>query len=106
MLAAAERAFGQVDILVTNGGGPPAGPFESHAPDAWDAAVRANLTSVVELVRGVLPGMKAHLTLPVTHTFMMLNPVVIAQTIRFLETGRFDPELGLTEAVGTALGGP
>jgi 3-oxoacyl-[acyl-carrier protein] reductase len=58
VLAAAERAFGRVDILVTNGGGPPAGPFESHAPEAWDAAVRANLTSVVELVRGVLPGMR------------------------------------------------
>jgi 3-oxoacyl-[acyl-carrier protein] reductase len=58
VLAAAEREFGRVDILVTNGGGPPAGPFEAHAPEAWDAAVRANLTSVVELVRGVLPGMR------------------------------------------------
>jgi 3-oxoacyl-[acyl-carrier protein] reductase len=26
--------FGQVDILVTNAGGPPAGPFEKHS---WDA---------------------------------------------------------------------
>ena len=56
VLSAAEREFGHVDILVTNGGGPPAGPFETHAPEAWDAAVRANLTSVVQLVRGVLPG--------------------------------------------------
>ena len=58
VLSAAHREFGRVDILVTNGGGPPAGPFEAHAPEAWDAAVRANLTSVVELVRGVLPGMR------------------------------------------------
>ena len=58
VLSAAEREFGRVDILVTNGGGPPAGSFESHAPDAWDAAVRGTLTSVVELVRGVLPGMR------------------------------------------------
>ena len=58
VLSAAEREFKRVDILVTNGGGPPAGPFESHTPEAWDAAVRANLTSVVELVRGVLPGMR------------------------------------------------
>lgn len=58
VLSAAAREFGRVDILVTNGGGPPAGPFESHAPEAWDAAVRATLTSVVELVRGVLPGMR------------------------------------------------
>src|SRR5512140_168996 len=58
VLSAADREFGRVDILVTNGGGPPAGPFETHALAAWDAAVRANLTSVVELVRGVLPGMR------------------------------------------------
>lgn len=58
VLSAADREFGRVDILVTNSGGPPAGPFEAHARDAWDAAVRANLTSVVELVRGVLPGMR------------------------------------------------
>ena len=50
--------FGRVDILVTNSGGPPAGPFESHAPSAWHAAVQQNLYSVVELSRAVLPGMK------------------------------------------------
>ena len=58
VLSAAEREFGYVDILVTNAGGPPAGPFENHAPEAWETAVRTNLTSVVELVRGVLPGMR------------------------------------------------
>ena len=58
VLSAAERELGRVDILVTNNGGPPAGRFESHASEAWDAAVRANLMSVVELVRGVLPGMR------------------------------------------------
>ncbi len=50
--------FGRVDILVTNAGGPPAGPFESHSSDAWHTAVRQNLDSVVELTRAVLPGMK------------------------------------------------
>ena len=55
----ATHAFGRIDILVTNGGGPPAGPFESHSADAWREAVRQNLDSVVELTRAVLPGMKA-----------------------------------------------
>ena len=52
------REIGAVDILVTNTGGPPAGPFEQHSPEAWAAAVRQNLDSVVNLVRGVLSGMK------------------------------------------------
>lgn len=55
---AATRAFGRVDVLVTNAGGPPAGPFESHSAQAWHDAVRQNLDSVVELTRAVLPGMK------------------------------------------------
>ena len=56
-----ERAlaeFGRVDVLVTNAGGPPAGPFESHSAEAWQEAIRQNLVSVVELTRAVLPGMK------------------------------------------------
>ncbi|MDB4878764.1 MAG: Polyketide synthase/Fatty acid synthase [Gemmatimonadetes bacterium] len=58
VIDAAMSSFGRVDVLVTNGGGPPAGPFESHSPAAWAEAVRQNLDSVVELTRAVLPGMK------------------------------------------------
>jgi len=58
LVGAALAEFGRVDILVTNAGGPPAGPFESHSADAWRAAVRENLESVLELTRAVLPGMK------------------------------------------------
>ena len=58
IVESATRAFGRIDVLVTNGGGPPAGPFESHSADAWREAVRQNLDSVVELTRAVLPGMK------------------------------------------------
>jgi NADP-dependent 3-hydroxy acid dehydrogenase YdfG len=52
------EAFGQIDILVTNCGGPPAGPFEQHGPDAWAKAVRETLSSAVNFARAVLPGMK------------------------------------------------
>ena len=58
VIEAAMAAFGRVDVLVTNGGGPPAGPFEAHSAAAWAEAVRQNLDSVVELTRAVLPGMK------------------------------------------------
>ncbi|GMR13217.1 MAG: SDR family oxidoreductase [Gemmatimonadota bacterium] len=52
------QTFGPVDILVTNTGGPPPGPFESHTPETWTQAVRENLDPVLNLTRSVLPGMK------------------------------------------------
>ncbi|HEX8945437.1 MAG TPA: SDR family oxidoreductase [Gemmatimonadaceae bacterium] len=51
--------FGQIDILMTNAGGPPAGLFEAHGWDAWERAVNLTLRSAVELTRAVLPGMRA-----------------------------------------------
>jgi 3-oxoacyl-[acyl-carrier protein] reductase len=56
--SAATDAFGHVDILVTNTGGPPAGPFESHSPDSWRTAIAQNLESVLNLTRALLPPMK------------------------------------------------
>ena len=58
VMETARRQFEGIDILVTNTGGPPAGPFEAHSREAWDAAVRNNLGSVIDLTRAVLPGMK------------------------------------------------
>ena len=55
--AAIER-FGRVDILVTNAGGPPSGPFDAHDWATWQRAVDLTLRSAVELTRLVLPGMK------------------------------------------------
>ena len=54
---AVER-LGRIDILVTNSGGPPAGPFESFTLEQWEAATKLLLHSSVELARQVLPGMK------------------------------------------------
>jgi 3-oxoacyl-[acyl-carrier protein] reductase len=56
--SAALDKFGRVDILVTNSGGPPSGPFESLTPQMRSAAVAQLLTSAVGLARAVLPGMK------------------------------------------------
>src|SRR5436190_8371757 len=50
--------FGQIDILITNTGGPPTGKFETLSRENWDDATRLLLTSVLDLTRLVLPGMK------------------------------------------------
>jgi 3-oxoacyl-[acyl-carrier protein] reductase len=59
LAADAHTRFGAVDILVTNAGGPPPGSFEQHDAAAWEQAYVLTLRSVVELVRAVLPAMRA-----------------------------------------------
>jgi 3-oxoacyl-[acyl-carrier protein] reductase len=55
----AVKTFGHVDILVANAGGPPRGFFEDMTDEQWQGAFDTSLLSVVRLVRGVLPSMKA-----------------------------------------------
>jgi 3-oxoacyl-[acyl-carrier protein] reductase len=44
--------FGRVDILVTNAGGPPAGPFETHTWAVWEKAEMLWLRSSVVVSGG------------------------------------------------------
>jgi 3-oxoacyl-[acyl-carrier protein] reductase len=54
---AALDAFGQIDILVTNAGGPPPGRFMDFTASDWQAAVDLSLMSVVHMCYGVVPHM-------------------------------------------------
>ena len=44
-------------------------------------------------------GMSDHMVFNVTHTFMMNAPLVVAQTVRFLQNGMFDRDLTLADIV-------
>src|SRR2546423_10495607 len=54
----ARKRFDRVDVLVSNAGRPPSGPFEQHDWSTWQGAVDLTLRSAVELTRRVLPGMR------------------------------------------------
>jgi 3-oxoacyl-[acyl-carrier protein] reductase len=51
--------FGGLDILVTNSGGPPSGPFTTLDDGAWTDAIDSLLLSVVRLCRAAIPHMQA-----------------------------------------------
>jgi len=48
--------------------------------------------SIVSVASTRVEGMKEHLILPVTHTFMMRDNEVIDHVVHFLKTGRFIPD--------------
>lgn len=58
-VAAAIAAFGGLDLLVVNSGGPPPGAFEELDESAWQAAIDGTLLSAVRLVRAALPHLRA-----------------------------------------------
>ena len=51
--------FGQVDIVVTNTGGPPAAKFLDLSEEQWRSGIDSTLMNVVHLCNLALPGKKA-----------------------------------------------
>lgn len=51
-------AFGRIDIVVTNCGGPPLGQHDTIDENEWELAYHLTFMSAVRLIQGVLPGMK------------------------------------------------
>jgi 3-hydroxybutyrate dehydrogenase len=59
MCAAAEAAFGAVDVLVDNAGIQHVSPVDEFPEARWDAIIAINLSSNFHAIKAVLPGMKA-----------------------------------------------
>jgi 3-oxoacyl-[acyl-carrier protein] reductase len=58
-LVAAVSSIAMPDIVVTNAGGPPAGPFEETDAAMWRRAFEASVAGPLEVVRAFLPSMRA-----------------------------------------------
>jgi 3-oxoacyl-[acyl-carrier protein] reductase len=54
----AATGLGPVDIIVLNGGGPPAGTFDSTALAAYESALQSNLLSAIAMCQSAVPSMK------------------------------------------------
>jgi 3-oxoacyl-[acyl-carrier protein] reductase len=84
--------FGRIDVLVTNAGGPPVGPFEAHDWPTWQRAVELTLRSAVELTRAVLPGMRERRWGRVLHVTSLavkqpIDGLMLSTSIRSAVTG-------------------
>lgn len=82
-----EARFGQVDILVTNTGGPPVKRFMELTDEQWQAGVDSTLMNVVRLSRLVIPGMQARKWGRIIHLTSLVakqpaDELTISSTIR------------------------
>jgi 3-oxoacyl-[acyl-carrier protein] reductase len=60
MLDGVRGTFGDIEIVVLNGGGPKWGTFTSVTIDDWDVAYRLLLRSMLALLDAVVPAMRAN----------------------------------------------
>lgn len=99
---ATASAFGGLDILVTNSGGPPAGTFEDHDLATWQASVDLLLLSTVTLIQTALPYLQqsstpAILTVTSVSTKQPVKNLILSNSIRLAV-------IGLTKTLSQELG--
>lgn len=95
------RQFGQLDVLVTNAGGPPAGSFETLTEADFVKAIELNLLSTLRMCKLAVPHMKERGGSIVTITSIAvkqpLDGLILSNTAR---TG----VVGLVKSMANELG--
>lgn len=97
-----EKTFGQLDILITNAGGPSPQNFESIDDDTWYDAINLSFMSHVRLIRSMLPFLKKSpianvLTITSYSAKQPIPNLVLSNSIRAAT-------LGLTKTLALELG--
>ncbi len=96
------EAFGGLDILVTNAGGPPAGAFESFDEVTWKKAIELSFMSHVRLIRAALP----HLRKSDAASVLTITSITVKQPIPnlILSNSVRAATVGLTKTLALELG--
>ena len=58
LIAETAAAYGGLDLLFTNAGGPPPGAFEEIEEETWQHAIDLSFMSHVRLIRAALPWLR------------------------------------------------
>ena len=102
LIAQTVGAFGGLDLLVTNAGGPPPGTFETHDEAAWQKAIDLSLMSHVRLIRAALP----HLRQSDAASVLTVTSISVKQPIEnlILSNSVRAATVGLTKSLAIELG--
>lgn len=92
LVEATLETFGQLDILVTNAGGPPPGEFLDFTPEDWEEAAELTLMSAVRLCYAAAPlmveqGRGAILAMTSITVKQPLPNLVLSNSLRLGVTG-------------------
>jgi 3-oxoacyl-[acyl-carrier protein] reductase len=95
--------FGQVDVLVTNTGGPPAAPFLKLTEEQWASGIDSTLLNVVRLCGLVIPDMQKRQWGRIVHltSFVAKQPVELLTVSSTLRAGLS----GLTKTLADQVAG-
>lgn len=91
--ASVPRSLGPVDFAL----GVIAG--DASINTVYSAIIPGDDDGKVSVASTKVEGMADHIVMPVNHTFMMNTPLVVGQTVRFLQNGQFQDDLSLVDIV-------